>query len=518
MAYVSSKKKLAVAAPVAAPAAAPGGVNGIHLRHKVIQQISGPSMILLVYPYMKDFQDHLAQGVSLPIVLFMGESHDTFYECDPCEEEKGCYSMRETSLFRLLNDLATLTPIDIHVETNPYSIQPYLGEFGKESNGTDPPGISKSTVRNMSKRLYPTCFGPNKGADCVTPYLRFHYVDARIFHHTIEFYTMAPTMFTLMKMEYVLKSGAHKLNTISSYFPSWTRRNPLAVYAHELVTMIFKGLLVPKDTPQELFERVYDRLFQIMDDVPLKQSSIQKQLRKLPERFQDKAFWMTGLRNAWSATISIYLASILPYWEELRKDEMEKERVILHRILTNMIALDQNIEPLDEEEYRILNKHIIHVTGFFIYLTNHILDLYSITRMIKPPTGGVGPTFVVHFAGMNHSKMMFVFLHYLFKYQNAFMDGVKASVSQCTTINKYIPLEEIIMEYHAERFPAGGTELDSYKRWVQRTTLMVQQKALKRKANAANVANAANATKKTHAKAPRSARGGHRRYAISRKR
>lgn len=464
--------------------------NGLRLAGTVIHQLGGPVYTALLRPPKPVFSQWADEGIALPVLLLLGEDHEQFYECLPCEEAAGCLTMRNTEFMKRLEVVARKTPVDVHFELSSYDLHPDPTEFAELSlyraNVPAPENIV-SIVGNATKAYFSDCFGPQKGAGCPTPCLRYHYSDARTFRHRYEFYcgNMAIDVIGQLAKDIIaMGSGNMMVHTFSSLYPSWVASgsgsaSQAVQRGHAQLAELYRvALMGTTNEMDEMHEQYYRR---VMDDVaalPAAASVIKKQLLKLPVALQGVDMWRNGIFDAIFSVRNMDQL-MLNELDDIRHKLTAAQRQRFLDILLRMIRPGEAPFAITITDVQMIIPHLNALSTVAISVTVYLLDVYSMMRMIKPPTGGIAPTLVVSFAGAKHSLITASLFRSIFTYDQVYEYNAGTLGASCIEWQAMVDLDGMVDDIHQWRFPqqvltsedrASLAALDAYRKCVPSQT------------------------------------------------
>jgi hypothetical protein len=134
-----------------------------------INQLSGPVSFHYYFPSEKAFRENAEKGVFLPIIILLGDEHNSEADrCDPCDEEKGCFMVESDTFLQTLDKLAQTYPIDIYTEYSP-----------KKELRLNGGVLFNRFIRQNTDCYERTYFKNKKEYKCNFPKIKWHYADPR---------------------------------------------------------------------------------------------------------------------------------------------------------------------------------------------------------------------------------------------------------------------------------------------------------------------------------------------------
>jgi len=461
--------------------------NGLHLQGKQIRQLSGPATLYYLKPSdMTVWNTFHAQGIDLPLLLFMGDVHRSeLGRCHPCDKNSPyttCYSVEDKEFLRLFDKLAEQTPIDFFTESSEEKMTPErfqrMGVLHRLEE------VSHKAHR-VSERSRPP--RPNNKNDPLLPIMRWHHADARFMSRWVES--------SLLRAWSQYLKDAVKARSEPSV-KARTRRTPpppplpplppLSEEVRQVQRRILSWILEPRaDTPEETAHGIVNEIITALSGPLADQSIIMKQYRQ--------------------SALSHYfpLEMLIPILgEDLAKDKTFLQLILffkgfhtsptpafqhLKQLFEQALASPENL-PLfpPHEEDTTLNQYMNLFSVLLTTIGTSLLDLYFLFRMLKEPKGSTTATLCIAYMGQKHIESLIrLFTHPVFGYTVSFQmrgsmiwDNVPThAVLRCLQINTNVPLESDVMEHHQRRF---AERPDLLARWHR---ILHQEKQSREQAN-----------------------------------
>jgi len=354
--------------------------KGIRIGNKIINSISGPISFSFLRPKQKIYDSK--EAPYFPLIVLFGDVH-TGHEvsCTNCVCKRGscCQTITDPSFLRLLDTLADdKHPVDFHVETT---------LSGRGEKGDDNAGymidIAAGDMRVCYQRMQRGT--PVYKKYCPTERIRWHAVDIRNFsEYTENISKKYGVDFSVLKNPIPVEVIFSQIIMINQYLDG-LGLDGLGALDHFLLTTSWKtvGVLgsfidsnLFKNGDTKKFARALFSEFEKQGE----NSVIYKQVMKQTQpKFKKMSFWA-----------DIY-ASILDY-------NIEKKMIKQN----DLVKLVDNIKGL--ETIKKIKKIDDSIAGSCVHLAAPLLDIYTLSRLLKQPDNGKRASLMFGFFGDAHVK------------------------------------------------------------------------------------------------------------------
>lgn len=392
--------------------------------NKPIKSISGPVRVCILKPdiYLKKrFEE---EGGRLPYIILFGDYHfEREGKCEKCDCNttwkigegwtKGdcCYEIDDPEFLKLFDGLATKNfPIDFYTEEiyEPRLGDPNIYSINESINRQDKTGYLTKFIHE-----YKTCYSKKDRRtkkykkDCPTRDLRWHYIDTRKVEYGNSgealLYTGIKELFRLLFFYF----NKDKPENEDASFKEG--RNIFSKYTTEL-TMVFD---IIRNGPEFLNKYL------------TKESNflLTKQIKKqvIPE-LKNIDLWKKIMNDRINQTFYDYIGSSPDYTVEDYINGVEFYKNVLALISNNKISKDDFLKQRKEliikvEKYDLFGEHLINLQHMYSLTTaTSMMDIYTITRMLKKPENGVPGFCSMFYAGDLHVKNIIQILKIYFGY------------------------------------------------------------------------------------------------------
>jgi hypothetical protein len=380
-----------------------------------IHQLTGPVSFCYLAPKEEAFHRYASNGIFLPLVILLGDQHDGDYgRCEECEEEKGCYPVEGDGFLGALNRIAKTVPIDFFSETFTEcdSIQQDRCVLNQ---------VQSSTIDcwNVANRHRP-------GTRCRFRNVRWHKGDPRHAADAVE-----NNVVVYQYLDYLVKSF-----TPGHYEILGNEIKPIGGDHHPFVIFL-KTLKDSVHDTIEVFARKISRKIseQIIGN---KKSLIDKQLRKS--------------RLDINVELYIYrrIISLLPK-DRLIKDHLLGAEEFTDELLSLASIGGEIDEDLEQYSSRLV-RFFKQLQVFYIHSNAAMLDLYSVLRMLKKPSGSTNSYLAVGHFGNFHCTSIRDFLTVeMDAYEVIYDHPCCQSPLRCITFRKLVDVDHDLEIYSDKR-------------------------------------------------------------------
>ncbi len=392
--------------------------------NKPIKSISGPIRVCVLkpdYQLKKSFED---EGGRLPYIILFGDYHfDRENNCEKCDcntiwkigegWSKGdcCYEIDDPEFLKLFDGLATKNfPIDFYTEQTyePRLSDPDIYKINEVINRQDRKGYLTKFIHE-----YKTCYSKKDRRtkkyrlECPTRDLRWHYIDTR----SVEYGNSG---------EALLYSGIKEFYSLLYFY--FNKDKP------ENEDSSFKEGRKAFSKHTEKFTMVFDIITngpEFLNKYLTKDSNflVTKQVKKqvIPE-LRDIEFWKQIMFDRIHKTFYDYIGISPEYTVQDYVTGMEFYKDVLALISDNTVSKDDFLNQRKEimkkvEKYDLFGEHLISIQHMYSLTTaTSMMDIYTITRMLKKPENGVPGFCSMFYAGDIHVENIIDILKKYFGY------------------------------------------------------------------------------------------------------
>jgi hypothetical protein len=322
-----------------------------------IKKLSGPVNLTYLFPKKDVFSEKADQGIFLPIIVLLGDNHDSEENrCEPCDEKDGCFLVESDTFLRSLDQLAKEYPVDVYTEYfpgKPVSVQGVL--FNKFIGKTQ--GCYEASLRGT--RQY----------RCSFPNVRWHYADTRFWKN---------------KRESEVGSVSRYLKDLID--PSFDLGEVMRLRNTPILFKKFFLSMMECNRNNDTMDALSQEWSGILKDTISrnKDSVVYKQLKK----------YNLDISIDYYCYFSLKFHGVVS--EKKVKDELNagsKLRRIYNYIFEG--------EPIyDREDYKTL---LSKISDLWVTYTACLLDMYFLGRMFKTPKDNINSYITVGFFGHHHS-------------------------------------------------------------------------------------------------------------------
>ena len=388
--------------------------------NKPIKSISGPIRVCVLKPDNDLKKRFEMEGGRLPYIILFGDQHFRREgKCENCDcntylrTGKGdcCYEIDDPDFLKLFDGLATKDfPIDFYTEQTyePRLSDPDIYKINDPINRSDRKGY-------LSKFLheYKTCYSKKDRrtkkyrSECPTRDLRWHYIDTR----AVEYGNSG---------EALLYSGIKEFYKLLYYY--FNKDKP------ENEDASFKEGRKAFSKYTEKFTMVFDIITngpEFLNKYLTKDSNflVTKQVKKqvIPE-LRDIELWKKIMFDRINKTFYDYIGISSNYTVKDYIVGMEFYKYVLALISDNSISKDDFLKQRKEimekvEKYELFGEHLINLQHMYSLTTaTSMMDIYTITRMLKKPENGVPGFCSMFYAGDMHVENIIDILKKYFGY------------------------------------------------------------------------------------------------------
>ena len=334
-----------------------------------ISRLSGPVTFHYLIPKERSFRKQAERGIYLPIIILLGDTHNSEDErCRECDEKKGCYLIESESFLNEINKIAREYPIDVYAEHAP--------EKKLNSN--------KGVLANFVRKTL-GCY--KKNSYCEYPAPRWHGADARFWEGKAE--NIATDVLTYFKF----------LNNNSLVLVDRHERVPIELYHSDKK---LDGLDLFKEFMEEFIEKINEPVENLATKLPVlikdlihsnEKSIIQKQLNKYKLDLNVQLYSYRSLLKFWKDILHRTLSEIC---RETIPSRNPPEFYIKN--LRNYMI--KGVRVPDELDTHL--RYLQLISNIWTTFTACFLDMYFISRMLKPPKGNTNSYLTIGFFGRNH--------------------------------------------------------------------------------------------------------------------
>lgn len=421
--------------------------TGLHLQGKRITEISGPTKLCYLKP-----PGPRKGKVDLPYILLFSDSHfSSENQCRSCDAPS-CYRLYTKEFVQLLDGLAKEVPIDFYLEMGdlfkdkPLNLQggPLAYDMIKLVRHCGPKGLPLPEDEKEASNVA-----------CPTQYLRWHDSDPRTMDRGVESRLFNPFMEYMVRVNNLLHHyGFYDPKQDPPLFKE--RHAPL--WKHTFSTL-FSRLDIPTKTHRIITE-IVTSLHTTYKDTSL----IDKQYKK--SYLSD---WMT-----YDDLVPLIIDSLLAYpsyqehilfldgairYEKDGKNPYPEWVWVRNYIFSLIVPEKRPPPPAHFSQYNVNTiKHFASsINTILLIIQMMFVDLYTLFRMFKTPSGGVPGSLALGNFGAKHVEMITIFLtHPLFGYQvqyetkERYALGIKNTkyAIRCQRIEREVPLEDDVREHY----------------------------------------------------------------------
>ena len=378
--------------------------------NKPIKSISGPIRVCVLKPDIDLKKRFKEEGGRLPYIILFGDYHfGREGKCENCDcntywriregWSKGdcCYEIDDPEFLKLFDSLATKDfPIDFYTEQTyePRLSDPDIYKINESINRSDKKGYLSKFIHE-----YKTCYSKKDRrtkkyrSECPTRDLRWHYIDTR----SIEYGNSG---------EALLYSGIKEFYKLLYYY--FNKDKP----ENEDASFNEGRKAFSKYT--EKFTMVFDIIIngpEFLNKYLTKDSNflVTKQVKKqvIPE-LRDIEFWKKIMFDRINKTFYDYIGLSPDYTVKDYIVGMQFYKEVLALISDNTISKDDFLKQRKEimekvKKYDLFGEHIISLQNMYSLTTaTSMMDIYTITRMLKKPKDGVPGFCSMFYAGDLH--------------------------------------------------------------------------------------------------------------------
>ena len=485
-----------------------GSEDGLHLTDKTIQRISGPvSMYYLKPKTTKSFN-----GVreNLPLVLLWGDEHrDDQGMCADCTcmDSKGCcHRIYDREFLQDLDKLASHYPVDFYTETS--SDMSHIVSMNHPKNVLFHYFLQKTT-RDCHQKVDRST--PIYEMMCPTKNIRWHYSDPRFMEHTVERYAFAIPFLSMSKI--IQARPFHRLFRTYQIIEKGREQDRIPPEEQKEIQHVIddyrEGVLLPTSpfipSPNSNHYPLYQEGSAIF--LTMARLALLDDLQPGPTLIEDliRPYVTSMVTNDKSSVIYKQLKTLSPMTVEeltvflgsiVRKNnpitvkflELLRIRLRKHPRVQTFLAGFFQATPIRYEEgfpegitikeVSALVNTLMTFYKIMLYLTNMLVELYMLFRMLKPPRGSSSPFLVMGYHGALHTKnMVMILLHsgyfdYELVYERPHVSVNPSAVPgdyRCITVNTPIYLARDLEE-RAEAIlahPAHRSAYENYRRVIE---------------------------------------------------
>jgi len=408
---------------------------------KEIESLSGPVSFYYLRPSQTVYENN--DGQYFPLIVLFGDLHrgleNTCNRCGCFNEGNGCcYSLSDHRFLKKLDTLANPRhPVDFYTETTLSGTED--GFKGGMMEDLTTGEMVSCYHRGLRGTRYDKC--PTKNIRWqagetrhIQPIMKRHDNDEWFYHGKDYFvrdlYQNPSNIPKMEKTRWIEK----QFSTILQYF--WRKDNELTTYISRLLhDGVFKNieglqslLLTLCDDDHDILDfNKFSKAFFSLLTKEKDNSLIYKQIEKQSyPPFRDVKQWP-----------DLYRRSLLFYGRSAFFDSIEKQK-LKETILKLSSALSDPHFKFNSDDYKNLEWLVLGVC-------TPLLDIYTLARIWKQPTGGIRSSLSFGYFGNNHVKNIVQLLlstnAYELIYENPMTDDLY-NVSRCKTFDKTLNLSE----------------------------------------------------------------------------
>ena len=383
--------------------------------NKPIKSVSGPVRVCILKPdieFKKRFEE---EGGRLPYIILFGDYHfGREGKCEKCDCNTSgdcCYEIDDPEFLKLFDGLATKNfPIDFYTEElyEQRLSDPDIYNINESINRQDRKGY-------LSKFLheYRTCYSKKDRRtkkykeECPTRDLRWHYIDTRKVEYGNSgeafLYKGIKEFFSLLFFYFNKDKPEHEDASFNE------GRKAFIKYTKEF-TMVFD---IIRNGPEFLNK------YLTKDSNFLVAKQVKKQV--IPE-LKDIELWKKIMFDTINQTFHDYIGTSPDYTVDDYVAGVEFYKNILALISDNKISKEDFLKERKElmknvEKYDLFGEDLINLQHMYSLTTaTSMMDIYTITRMLKKPENGVPGFCSMFYAGDLHVKNIINILTRYFGY------------------------------------------------------------------------------------------------------
>jgi len=383
--------------------------------NKPIKSISGPVRVCVLKPNIDLKKRFEEEGGRLPYIILFGDYHFSREEtCEKCDCESSgdcCYEIDDPEFLKLFDGLASKNfPIDFYTEElyEPRLSEPDIYKINESINRQDKTGYLSKFIHE-----YKTCYSKKDRRtkkyknECPTRDLRWHYIDTRkveygnsgealLYKGIIEFFRL---LFFYFNKD-IPENEDTSFNEGRKAFSKYTKE----------FTMVFD---IITNGPEFLNNYLTE------DSNFLLTKQVKKQV--LPE-LRDIKLWKAIMNDRIHETFYDYIGTSPYYTVDDYIAGVNFYKHILALISDNKISKEDFLKERKElmkkvEKYDLFGENLINLQNMYSLTTaTSMMDIYTITRMLKKPENGVPGFCSMFYAGDLHVKNIINILTRYFGY------------------------------------------------------------------------------------------------------
>ena len=343
----------------------------MNINGSIVQKISGPFHYKLLKPKRK--------YTHLPVIMLFGDYHiGNENTCSSSEKQSdGVYTIYDKEFFDVLT---MLTP-----DEKKYPIDVYSEDWNRHWSSdkiTNLPLVKFSkTIQNCTK------FTKRREniSSCINDKIRFHYADTRYYDKFLEG--------KISGIIDILEKTFSKNKNIQ-VFDIFQLKETIHKFIGEddVMNKFLSDIFLYFVDPVNL----YKKYFKTINDDRC-QSIVKKQLSKtdLPEFF-NFSIWMKYLNKS---TIHITNSLNLP--------DINLKAKLFSKFIVLLLDKNEKDYVKLEQLYNVFSDKIDSILTLYTMLCSPFLDIYTVLRILKQPTGGEKPVFVMGYFGYHHCKNIY---------------------------------------------------------------------------------------------------------------
>jgi hypothetical protein len=372
--------------------------NGLMINNKLVSSISGPISMCYLKPKMVK-----QTGIDFPLIILFGDQHfgvDKMCRNCTCVNNNCCYKIHDENFLQNIDKLSS----------DKYPVDFYIEHFNKYTGGFENGIMEKLLSGNMSICYERLLRNSPIYKKCPTKSIRWHYGDAR--SHKLKTEGIIDSI-------HFLNNPYHKNNELRQQVKSQlTSSGWLHLIKNAVKILLF--IKPPINGRHNFnFKPFAFKLFKILYDQK-KKSLIYKQfIKQTYPPFKNWNYWVNMYLQA---LISNRNFDLLPLYTV---DEIDN--------------IENNFNP--------------KIADLFLEICVSFLDIYTIMRMMKQPSGinSAQPSLSFGYFGEFHSQNIIKLLVNNELYDIVYNKEESKHVNRCIKIDQYINLDEDVKKHNIAR-------------------------------------------------------------------
>lgn len=445
----------------------------------VLNRLSGPTMLYYLKPDPALVAEYRRLGVHLPLILLFGDQHaDAHGLCTSCtclsspSATPCCMTVYNMRWIQAIDQLAAHYPIDFFTESSSPEDQ---ASSRVRFNSTD------ILFHRFLDRKAKACHNktlrsrPSYEFKCPTESIRWHYTDVRMMRKTLEGKVSRLVIQQFLLDMSIIRDTFHRQPVSSRrFFGAFLQdelddilhqRSPTLHAANEVIRSFLLSILSTdlssNNTDGILHQCISDMIntfwASFREHMGTEVSLIEKQIQKMPLHtpFQDWGMWIDLLRTQWMERDVLIqaLEEFFQLWYDYPYSEDFMDLLTRYLGGESLPHVDPSMLREGWEEFKTLCEALDTV---FVVFNTMVMDLYYLTRMLKPPQGNDSPVLSLGFFGSMHVQSIVTMLqHPVLGYT---IHSMEHAEGRCITFHQPIPLEQDV------RAHAQGRNVSRYLR------------------------------------------------------